>query len=838
MLEFTNKLTEILNRADDFSNKFKNPYIEIDHIFLALINYDEITISTLKKLNYNLNDVNNKVYEICNNLSKVNNKQQPMLSTEAQKMLQMAQKIAIENDDKYISVIHILISILNFKTYDLDKKLILNELNKLRQDKSIDNNSYENTLNALEKYGIDLVSRAKKGKLDPVIGRDDEIRRVIQILSRRNKNNPIIIGEPGIGKTAIVEGIALRIANNDVPENLKDKSIFSLDMGALMAGAKYQGEFEERLKSVVDSLEESDGKIILFIDEIHNIVGAGGNNGAMNAANLLKPMLARGEIEVIGATTLDEYKKYIEKDPALERRFQPVQIFEPTVDDTISILRGLKEKFEQYHGIRISDNAIVSAAKLSDRYITDRFLPDKAIDLIDEASAKVKTEINSQPTELDILNRKSMQLEIEKEAIKKEENLEEYKDRLNLIEKELSEINEKRNELKQKWELEKQNVLELKEIQKEIEETKYMIEEFKRKVDYAKASEYQYGKLPELYKKLQILREKTENSLIKQIIGSEEIAEIISKWTGIPVGKLIQKENDKLLSMKENIKKKVLGQNEAIDSICDTIIRSRAGLKDLGRPIGSFLMLGPTGVGKTYLTKVLAENLFDDENAIIRLDMSEYMEKHSVAKLIGAPPGYVGYEEGGQLTEKVRRKPYSIILLDEIEKAHPDVFNILLQMLDDGRLTDAKGRYVNFKNTIIIMTSNVGAYKLLNNEDFDEKEELLKYFKPEFLNRIDEIIKFNPLQEEEVKNIISLELNKINIKLQEKNINIKYPNEVLDYILKNSYNKEFGARPIKRYIQKNIETEISKIILKSDKEKDYTINIDIIDGKIVYRVGY
>lgn len=830
MLNYTNKLNEILMEAINFSKKFQNNNVKIEHVFLSILNNDDTTKSILNKLDYDVNEINNKIYSICNNFPKVSVGNYTM-DKNLEKAIISANDIADKNGDKYISVLHMLLGILYENSFGLDYKAIKEEIMKLIKNKKVNSENYENSLDSLDKFGIDLVKRAREGKLDPVIGRDNEIRRVIQILSRRNKNNPIIIGEPGIGKTAIVEGLALRIANQDVPDNLLDKTIFSLDMGSLIAGAKYQGEFEERLKNVIETIEGSNGKIILFIDEIHNIVGAGGSSdGSMNAANLLKPMLARGEIEVIGATTLEEYKKYIEKDAALERRFQPVQIFEPTVEDTISILRGLKEKFEQYHGIRISDNAIITAAKLSSRYISDRFLPDKAIDLIDEALAKVKMEVNSSPVELDNVNRKCMQLEIEKEALKQEDNTD-YKLRLEKIDVELSNLKEKRNELESKWKLEKQNVLELKEVQLKIEEVKHKIEEYTRNANYGEASKYKYSILPELEERLNRLKNKTDDAMIKQVIGSEEIADIISKWTGIPVGKLIEGENEKLLHLEEIMSKKVLGQTEAIKAISDTLIRSRTGFKDNNRPIGSFLMLGPTGVGKTYLTKTLASIMFNDENSIIRLDMSEYMEKHSVAKLIGAPPGYIGYEEGGQLTEKVRRKPYSIILLDEIEKAHYDVFNILLQVLDDGRLTDSKGRVVDFKNSIIIMTSNIGSEKILSQEKFNTKEELLKHFKPEFLNRIDEIIEFNPLSEESIKGIIKLELEKVNKKLLDKNIEINFDSSIINYIFNNAYQIEFGARPIKRFIQKNIETEVSKKILSIGKFKDLKIEISY-NGKL------
>ena len=705
----------------------------------------------------------------------------------------------------------------------------------------------ESTYEALDKFGKDLVELARKGKLDPIIGRDNEIRRAIQILSRRNKNNPILIGEPGVGKTAIAEGIAQRILKGDVPENLKDKTIFSLDMGALVAGAKYRGEFEERLKAVLEEIEKSEGRIILFIDEVHNIVGAGKTEGSMDAGNLLKPMLARGEIKVIGATTIDEYRKYIEKDAALERRFQPVMVDEPTVEDTISILRGLKEKFEIFHGIRITDNAIVTAATMSDRYINDRFLPDKAIDLIDEAAAKVKTEINSMPTELDEVTRRVMQLEIEKVALEKEKD-QASKDRLVTLEKELAELNEKKAAFKAQWESEKQEVEKIQNINTEIEKVKLQIADAQRKNDYNKLAELQYGKLPALEKQRADEEEKAKNQnpdankLLKQEIDSEEIAEIVGKWTGIPVSKLLQGEREKILHLAEQMMKRVIGQDEAITTISDTIIRSRAGLKDPNRPIGSFIFLGPTGVGKTYLTKTLAFNLFDDESNIIRIDMSEYMDKFSTTRLIGAPPGYVGYEEGGQLTEAVRRKPYSVILFDEIEKAHPDVFNILLQLLDDGRLTDGKGKVVDFKNTIIIMTSNIGSEIILEDPQVSEptKEAVLNEmkhrFKPEFLNRIDDIIVFKALGKESVKNIISLILDEINDKLKEQYIKIEFTDKALDYIVNEAYDPAYGARPLKRFVQKDIETNLSKMILSNEVPENSTVVLDSDGEKLIYNV--
>jgi chaperone protein clpB len=832
MNKFTRKALEVLENAMNFASKFKSSDIKLEHLMLELVSNDDTTKSILNKLNIDSNTMQNEIYNQLNNLPKVSSNANLQYSREFTEMLNNASRLAKDGGDEYISVIHLLLETIKIKNFGLNIKEVEKIVNEMLSGRKINSDGFEDNLDVLKKYGKDLVALAAMGKLDPVIGRDNEIRRLIQILSRRNKNNPMIIGEPGVGKTALVEGLAQRIFSGDVPDNLKNKTVFSLDMGALIAGAKYQGEFEERLKSVVDTLEKSSGNIILFIDEVHNIVGAGGQNGAMNASNLLKPMLARGEIEVIGATTLGEYRKYIEKDAALERRFQPIQVSEPTVDDAISILRGLKEKFEQYHGIRISDAAIVSAATMSDRYIQDRFLPDKAIDLIDEACAKIKTEINSVPTELDELNRKYAQLEIEREALKKEED-ETSKLRLEEIVKELAEIGEKKRVLTLNWNLEKENVVKLKDIKQKIDEANLKASEYERVADYGKVAEYKYDIIPKLEKELNEIREKSENNnLVSQIIGKEQIAEIVAKWTGIPVGKLVQSENEKILSLEEHLKEKVIGQDQAISSIADTVLRSRAGLKDVNRPIGSFMFLGPTGVGKTYVTKQLAKNLFDDENLIIRIDMSEYMEKHSVARLIGAPPGYVGYEEGGQLTEKVRRKPYSVILLDEIEKAHPDVFNILLQVLDDGRLTDGKGRLVDFKNTIIIMTSNIGSQYILEGKKEMVYEELKSRFKPEFLNRLDEIITFNSLDKESVKNIVRLELSKMNDKLKDRLIVIEFGEDLIDYVVNNAYDPNYGARPIRRFIQKELETDISKLILKENISTNSIIKIEIVDEKV------
>ena len=708
-------------------------------------------------------------------------------------------------------------------------------LKKIRGNQNITSDNPEATYEALTRFGRDLVEEAKTGKIDPVIGRDSEIRNVIRILSRRTKNNPVLIGDPGVGKTAIVEGLAQRIVNGDVPEGLKDKTIFALDMGALIAGAKYRGEFEERLKAVLSEIEKSDGRIIMFIDELHNIVGAGRTDGAMDASNLLKPMLARGEVHTIGATTLDEYRQYIEKDAALERRFQKVLVTEPTVEDTISILRGLKEKYEIHHGIRISDGAVIAAATLSDRYISDRFLPDKAIDLMDEASAMIRTEIDSMPVELDETRRRILQLEIEKSALKKETD-EGSKIRLEKLEKELSNFKENYDIMKAQWEDEKKSISKVKEVKEEIDRVKRQIEEAERKYDLEKLSQLKYGTLVELEKKLQEANEKNEKDerMLKEEVTEEEIAEVVAKWTGIPVSKLVETEREKLLSLGEILHKKVIGQDEAVESVVDAVIRARAGMKQLKRPIGSFIFLGPTGVGKTELSKALTSSLFDDERNMIRIDMSEYMEKHSVSRLIGAPPGYVGYDEGGQLTEAVRRKPYSVILFDEIEKAHPDVFNILLQVLDDGRLTDNQGRTVDFKNTVIIMTSNIGSSYLLEgirpdgsiDESAKDKvmNEMRRMFRPEFLNRVDEIVMFKPLQRDEIFKIIDLQIEEISSRLEDRQISVELTDEAKDLILNRAYSIQYGARPVKRFLQKYLETEIGRMIIRGDlKDKDDVI---------------
>ena len=842
---FTQKSMSAISEAHNFAIRYKHSEIKTEHLLLALINQmDGLIPNILQKMGINPAELNS-MPKIEGGVGEA----RP--NAEVNRIIVGAEDYAKKMGDSYISTEHLFLAAFDnnsfLKENGVNKKQFENVLNEVRGGRKIMTDNPESTYEALDKFGKDLVELARKGKLDPIIGRDQEIRRAIQILSRRNKNNPILIGEPGVGKTAIAEGIAQRILKGDVPENLKDKTIFSLDLGALVAGAKYRGEFEERLKAVLEEIENSEGRIILFIDEVHNIVGAGKTEGSMDAGNLLKPMLARGEVKVIGATTIDEYRKYIEKDAALERRFQPVMVNEPTIEDTISILRGLKEKFEIFHGIRITDNAIVTAATMSDRYINDRFLPDKAIDLIDEAAAKVKTEINSMPVELDEITRRLMQLEIEKVALSKETD-KASKERLTTLEKEIADLKDEEKELKSQWEREKQEAGKVAKINEEIEKIKLQIEEAQRKNDYNKLAELQYGKLPELEKQKEAEEEKAKdsssvaNKLLKQEIDSEEIAEVVGKWTGIPVAKLLQGEREKILHLAEHMKKRVIGQDEAIETISDTIIRSRAGLKDPNRPIGSFIFLGPTGVGKTYLTKTLAFNLFDDEDNIVRIDMSEYMDKFSVTRLIGAPPGYVGYEEGGQLTEAVRRKPYSVILFDEIEKAHPDVFNVLLQLLDDGRLTDGKGKMVDFKNTIVIMTSNIGSEIILNDPMVSEPtkeavlDEMKHRFKPEFLNRIDDIIVFKALGKESVKNIVNLILEGINERLKEQYIKVEFTDKALDYIVDEAYDPAYGARPLKRFVQKDIETNLSKMILGGEVPENSIVKVDS-DGKdLIYKV--
>lgn len=823
--DFTNNSIKIISEATNFAIKYKNPEVRAIHLAYSLVLQNPGLIrDILQRIGNDVDEIERNIKSNIEKLPKIDggNIEQ---SSEFSRCIIDAKNIMHEFGDSYISVEHIFLSIYRntniLKEQGINKKDFELKLNEIRGGKKVVNENPENTYEVLEKYGTDLVKLVKEGKIDPIIGRDDEIRRTVQILSRRNKNNPILIGEPGVGKTAVVEGIATRIVKGDVPDSLKDKTIFSLSMGALISGAKYRGEFEERLKAVIDTLEQSDGNIILFIDEVHNIVGAGSSEGSMDASNLLKPMLARGSIKVIGATTLDEYRKYIEKDKALERRFQPVLVEEPSIEESISILRGLKEKFEQFHGVRISDSSLVSAVKLSDRYISDRYLPDKAIDLMDEACAKLKTEINSMPTELDEITRNVTQMEIERQALLKEDD-DKSKQRLFELEKDIANKKEIQKELYNMWEKEKEEVNLIKELIEKIEKARLDLEKFSRDTNYEKAGELQYKIIPELEKKLEQLKNKSTTKLVSQNITEDEIADVISKWTKIPLSKLVESEKEKLLSLDEKIKKRVIGQDEAVKKIYETVLRSRAGLKDINRPIGSFIFLGKTGVGKTYLAKTLAYNLFDDENNIVRIDMSEYMDKFSVTRLIGAPPGYVGYEEGGQLTESIRRKPYSVILFDEIEKAHPDVFNLLLQLLDDGRLTDSKGKVVNFKNTIIIMTSNL------------KEEQLKEYFKPEFLNRIDEIIQFNSLDKDSIYRIVKNNIEEINKKLQENCIKINITDNAIEYIVNASYDENFGARPIKRYIQREIETNLSKMILNGTLEDNKDVYIDVKNGVLEY----
>ncbi len=851
--KFTEKSVEAISEAHNYAVRYKSPDMKVEHLLLALVGQMEGLIpKLLQKMGINTSNLINKLTAKLDSFSKIEGSSgDPRPNAELNRVLVQAEDYMKKYHDSYISTEHLFLAAFdnnNFlKANNINKDQFENVLADVRGNKRVDNTTPENSYDALEKYGKDLVELARKGKIDPIIGRDTEIRRAIQILSRRTKNNPILIGEPGVGKTAIAEGIAQRILKGDVPESLKDKTVFSLDMGSLISGAKYRGEFEERLKAVIKEIEDSDGRIILFIDEVHTIVGAGKGDGAMDAGNLLKPMLARGDAKVIGATTIEEYRKYIEKDPALERRFQPVLVPESSVEDTISILRGLKEKFETFHGIRITDNALVAAAVMSDRYISDRFLPDKAIDLIDEASAKIKTEIDSMPTELDEVTRKVMQLEIEREALKKEKD-KASQDRLDSLEKELADLNEKKNTLQSQWEAEKQEVDTLKKINEEIDKVKLEIQEAERVYDLNKLAELKYGKLAALEKKKEqeetdLETRKDSARLLKQELDSEEIAEVVGKWTGIPVSKLMEGEKDKILHLEDHLKARVVGQDEAIKAISDTIIRSRAGLKDPNRPIGSFIFLGPTGVGKTYLAKTLAYNLFDDENNIVRIDMSEYMDKFSVTRLIGAPPGYVGYEEGGQLTEAIRRKPYSVILFDEIEKAHPDVFNVLLQLLDDGRLTDGKGKVVDFKNSIIIMTSNLGSHLILEDPEMKQEtrdavmNELKMRFRPEFLNRVDDIIVFKALDKDNVKGIVRLVLDDINKKLKEQYMRIEYTDAALDFIVKEAYDPSYGARPLRRFVQKDIETNLSKMILAGKVKENDVILIDSDGYTLSYNIN-
>lgn len=848
--QFTQKSMAALETAQRLAQDYGNPEVDVLHLNKALLSDNEGLIP--KVLNYmeiDPRDVENAVDREINRLSRQTGAD-PRMSSAMNGVLTDALKEAKRLGDSYVSVEHLYLAMIKgdgvnnkriLKEFNIDEKSFMGALKEIRGNQKVTSDNPEDTYEALTKYGRDLTADAAAGKMDPVIGRDGEVRHVIRILSRRTKNNPVLIGEPGVGKTAIVEGLAQRIIAGDVPDGLKNKTVFSLDMGALIAGAKYRGEFEERLKAVLNEVKSSDGEIIMFIDELHNIVGAGKSEGAMDAGNLLKPMLARGELRTIGATTLDEYRKYIEKDPALERRFQKVQVDEPTVEDTISILRGLKEKYEIYHGIRISDGAVIQSAVLSDRYITDRFLPDKAIDLMDEACAMVRTEIESMPTEIDEIRRRILQLEIEREALKKETD-EASKKRLEILEGELAEEKAHYDALIARWESEKKELEGEKNLKEAIDRVRHEIEEAERKYDLEKLSALKYGKLPELEEKLkrEQEKEKGEGKLIKEEVSEEEIAAVVSKWTGIPVTKLAETEREKLLHLDEILKERVIGQDEATQAVSDAVLRARAGLKAENRPIGSFIFLGPTGVGKTETAKALTEALFDDERNMVRIDMSEYMEKHSVSRLVGSPPGYVGYDEGGQLTEAVRRKPYSVILFDEIEKAHPDVFNILLQVLDDGRLTDNQGRTVDFKNTVIIMTSNIGSQDLIEGMGSDgtitEKaredvsDQLKAHFRPEFLNRVDEIVLFTPLQKDEIKRIIDVSVAETSARLEERNITIALTDKAKDQILEEAYTVQYGARPVKRYIQNHIETKLSRALIAGTIMDGDNVSVDY-DGE-------